>query len=274
VGNVIYKFNREMLRGQKLHIGSGGMRQKYATHWHSYYEILCYHNCVGTSVLNGETYPITESCLFMLTPKDFHSLEMESLPGTKSYVISFSEQMISDSIFSEVAKGPLYIQKLPEGMIEQIEHLHRSFYRCYPHRTEHLYHLFNSMLIEILAHGSRLSQTTADINPMIRESISVMLADPGGEYSLADFSQRFNISSTYFSRMFHENAGISFKQYQTLLQVEYAKRLLEESKLPIIDVGNECGFHTPSQFIRSFKQLTGLTPSAYRTANIQEEKNK
>lgn len=269
MSGVIYKFNRDMLRGQKLHVQKGYTAHNYSKHWHSYYEIVCYRGFQGSSVLNGEVYPVTESCLFFLTPKDFHSLQMTGKPGAVNYIISFSEQMISDTIFSEVTEGPVYIKQLPDWLANQIEHLHRTCLRKSPHRSEQLYHLFNGMLIDILEQGSSLSHTTADINPIIRESISLMLADPAGDFSLAGFSQRFNVSTTYFSRLFHEIAGIAFKQYLTMLRVEHAKRLLEEKKLPIIDVGSECGFNTPSQFIRAFKQTTGMTPSEYRTVALQ-----
>lgn len=264
MSSVIYKFDRDMLRGQKLRIQKGYSAHNYSKHWHSYYEIVYYRGFDGSSVLNGETYPVTESCLFLLTPKDFHSLQMVGRPGAVNYIISFSEQMISDAIFNEVTKGPVHIEQVPEWLANQIEHLNRTLLRKSPYQADHLYHLFNGMLMDVLEQGSSLSHTAADIHPMIRESISLMLADPAGEFSLGDFSDRFNVSTTYFSRLFHENAGIAFKQYLTMLRVEHAKRLLEEKKLPIIDVGSECGFNTPSQFIRAFKQITGLTPSSYR----------
>lgn len=264
MSQIIYKFNQDMLKGQTLHIGKNCHAQNYDKHWHSYYEILCYQNCIGHSELNGQTYPITESCLFLLTPKDFHSLQVKGLTGADSFVISFSAQMIDDSLFAEVTKGPVYIAQLPQWIAQLVNELHRAYKKRSAHREDLLYHLFNSLLIEILEHGSSLSHIAADIHPMIRDSISIMLSEPTQPYSLADFSARFNVSTTYFSRLFHENAGISFKQYQSFLRIEHAKRLLEEKNLPIIDVGGECGFNTPSQFIRAFKQLTGMTPSVYR----------
>ena len=50
-----------------------------------------------------------------------------------------------------------------------------------------------------------------------------------------------------------------------------AKSLLEEDELPIIDIGYECGFNTPSQFIRAFKKTVEKTPSEYR---IQKRNSK
>lgn len=270
MSEIIYKYKRDMLKGQKLCVDRMRHGQSFEKHWHSYYEIIYYRNYRGHWILNGETYPVTGNCLFLLTPKDFHEILVESTPDSESYVISFSEQILDDAVFGEVTRGPIYIPQLPEWVCQQIERLYKTFTGQSSHRADYLYHLFNCILIELLEHGSSLSQTAPDINPIIRQSISIMLSNPAEPHSLADFSRRFNVSTTYFSRLFHENAGISFKQYLTVLRIEYAKRLLEEKKLPIIDVGCECGFNTPSQFIRAFKQLTGMTPSAYRAAVLQE----
>lgn len=270
MSEVIYKFKRGVLRGQKLHVNRDRHQRSYPKHWHSYYELIYYRDCTGRCILNGKPYPITENSLFLLTPKDFHEIIMEDQYGPESFVISFSEQIIDNSVFSKISSGPIYVQKLPEWTGQQIQRLHKLFTGRSENRQDYLYHLFNCILIELLELNSGLAHGAGDISPMIRESISLMLCDPGGQYSLELFSKRFNVGTTYFSRLFHASTGVTFKAYLSDLRIEYAKRLLEEKTLPIIDVGCECGYNTPSQFIRSFKQHTGMTPSAYRTQALRE----
>ena len=57
--------------------------------------------------------------------------------------------------------------------------------------------------------------------------------------------------------------NIEYK-YVTSIRIDYAKRLLEDGKVSVLEARLECGFHTPSQFIRMFMELTGETPSGYR----------
>lgn len=266
MSEVIYKYKNNMLAEKKLRVQWHCDHDSYPKHWHSYYEITYYRNCYGRCILNGKSYPIEGSCIFLLTPKDFHEIILEDSTGSEYFVLSFNEQIIDDVVFFKVTKGPFYIRQFPERSGKQVEYLYEIFCGQSEYRSGYLYHLFNCVLIDILELGSRLSHAEVDISPMIQESISMMLSDPAAQFTLETFSQKFNVGTTYFSRLFRKSTGIGFKQYLTILRIGYAKRLLEEKKLPIIDVGCECGFNTPSQFVRAFKQLTGMTPSAYRTA--------
>ena len=264
MGEAVYKFNRDMLQGKKLHMRHKQVRTSYSKHWHNYYEIIYYRNCSGNCVLNGQSYAVTDNCLFLLTPKDFHEIHTEDKPDAQSYILSFSEQLMDDAIFGRIARGPIYIPALPPLTGQMIQQLYALFSQEQPAEDAHLYHLFNCILFDILQHGSSLSGRAKDIHPIIQESISKILSDPTAPYTLDSLAREFHINPTYYSHLFHSNTGISFKQYLTMLRIEYGKRLLEERDLSIIEVGCECGFNTPSQFIRAFKQLTGMTPSAYR----------
>ncbi len=153
---------------------------------------------------------------------------------------------------------------LPPFLAGQIEELYTVFSGKSAFRDRYLHHLLNCILIRILEQGQHLSPAAKDIHPIVRESIAYMLANPSASISLRTFAEKFGITESYFSHLFHENAGVSFKQYLTSLRMECAKRLLSEGELSVIDVGFECGFVSPSQFSRSFKMHTGMTPSAYR----------
>ena len=255
--NAILKFDRDFLMGQPLRVEHKYGNTSYRKHWHS-------HNCSGVCILNAERYQLTDHCLFLLTPKDFHEIITDRRPEANSYIISFNEQSIDDSIFSAINDGPFFLPELPEETAALIRLLHSGFAENQKNRSQYLQHLLNCILIHVLDKGNRLSLGKQDIPPMIRDSISIMLQAPGEEHSLSRFAQIFGVSSSYFSYLFHQSTGISFKQYLTVLRMEYAKRLLEERNMSILDVGCECGYRTPSQFIRSFKAFTGMTPSAYR----------
>ncbi|MBQ8894289.1 MAG: AraC family transcriptional regulator [Clostridia bacterium] len=271
MSGIIYKFERNMLFGETIHIKKKEDRTWFKMHWHNYYEIIYFRDCAGYCVLNGERFDLSERCLFLLTPKDFHEIVTEDRKNAVSFIISFSEQIVDKKILNALTAGPFVLHGVQNPLEQQIEELYEVFRGKDAYRERYLMHLFNCILINILENGKFIATIPRDINPIVRESISLMLLDPAKDFTLDFFAQKFKITKTYFSRLFHESIGVSFKRYLTDLRMEYAKRLLEEDELPIIDVGYECGFNTPSQFVRAFKKTVGKTPSEYR---IQKRNSK
>lgn len=262
--NTIYKFERNMLHDEHLAVSKREYHTCFKKHWHNYYEIIFYENCTGFCILNGEKFPITENCLFLLTPKDFHEIKTEDKPDSYSVIISFSEQIVDKKLLDTLTASPIVLYEIQDLLFTQIEELFKIYKKDSPYRELHLKHIFNDILIRIIEKGQPIANISSDIHLVIRDSIAYMLTHPTENITLETLSERYGISKTYFSHLFHDNTGVSFKQYLLTLRIEYAKRMLEDNELSIIDVAFECGFHTPSQFNRTFKKMTGMTPSEYR----------
>ena len=81
---------------------------------------------------------------------------------------------------------------------------------------------------------------------------------------LADLAQLLNMSPFHFSRLFKQSIGITPHQYLSQQRVERAKELLRKSDRLITDIAFECGFSSHSHLSKQFRQITGITPKAYR----------
>ena len=81
---------------------------------------------------------------------------------------------------------------------------------------------------------------------------------------LADLAQLLDMSQFHFSRLFKQSIGTSPHQYLSQQRVERAKQLLKQTDKLIIDIALECGFSSHSHLSKQFRQLTGMTPKAYR----------
>ncbi len=84
------------------------------------------------------------------------------------------------------------------------------------------------------------------------------------DIKLADLAQLLNMSPFHFGRMFKQSVGVSPHQYVIQQRVERAKCLLKQGDRAIIDIALDCGFSSHSHLTKQFRQLTGVTPTAFR----------
>lgn len=81
---------------------------------------------------------------------------------------------------------------------------------------------------------------------------------------LADLAELIGMSQFHFSHLFKQAIGTSPHQYLIQQRIERAKLLLRQSDRLITDIAIECGFNSHSHLSKTFRQLTGITPKAYR----------
>lgn len=85
------------------------------------------------------------------------------------------------------------------------------------------------------------------------------------DIKLVDLAALLDMSQFHFSRLFKQSIGTTPYQYLMQQRIERAKQLLRQTDRPIIDIAFQCGFNSHSHLSKQFRQLTGMTPKAYRT---------
>ena len=84
--------------------------------------------------------------------------------------------------------------------------------------------------------------------------------------SLDEAARAVNASTRHFCKVFKAATGLTFTDYLARVRVEKAKNLLQNPHLRVSEVAFETGFESISQFNRSFKRITGLAPTQFRTS--------
>jgi len=100
----------------------------------------------------------------------------------------------------------------------------------------------------------------------LRQVLDYIDAHLDQEIKLTDLARLIEMSQYHFSRLFKQSLGVSPYQYLLQQRVECAKQLLKNTDRLITDVAFACGFNSHSHLSKQFKQLTGMTPKAYRSS--------
>ncbi len=77
------------------------------------------------------------------------------------------------------------------------------------------------------------------------------------------------MSESHFIRKFKDSFGISPKQYIIKRRIERAELQLLLHQDSVKDIAHSVGFDDISLFVKTFKKMTGMTPSEYRLKNRQ-----
>ena len=68
----------------------------------------------------------------------------------------------------------------------------------------------------------------------------------------------------YLFRVFKQKTGKTIMEYYLSLKIERAKQLLRENELSVKGISELLAFNEPNYFSKTFKRITGLTPTAYK----------
>lgn len=86
---------------------------------------------------------------------------------------------------------------------------------------------------------------------------------PSPTVTLASAAQGIGISRSHLARLLHEKVGTSFQHWLTLKRV-YAAMVLMQAPVTLIQAAHLSGFASYRSFARAFKDVVGVSPSAYR----------
>ena len=89
---------------------------------------------------------------------------------------------------------------------------------------------------------------------------------------ISDLAKMLKLPSHHLSQVLNEGMQTSYYDLINGYRIELAKKKLKEEKYrhySILAIGMECGFANKTTFNRTFKKITGMTPSEYIGANSE-----
>ncbi|WP_420934245.1 DNA-3-methyladenine glycosylase 2 family protein [Alteromonas sp. A081] len=84
---------------------------------------------------------------------------------------------------------------------------------------------------------------------------------------ISHIASRLGISERYANKLLTNAIGLSPKQFQTMQQALFAKQLIQQTTLPLLDVAISCGFSSQRQLQRVVQQYCKTSPSGLRRAS-------
>jgi transcriptional regulator GlxA family with amidase domain len=89
-----------------------------------------------------------------------------------------------------------------------------------------------------------------------------------GDVTLDALAKAAGVSSRHLERLFREILNTTPKRYTSDAKLMFARRMLLQSDLKIVEVAEAANFSSPSYFCQSYSKRFGLPPSAERKKRI------
>lgn len=124
--------------------------------------------------------------------------------------------------------------------------------------------------VEYLTPGQRepAGDSTRDI---IRQAAAYIDENYFEDLNLSVLAERFNMESSYFSRLFRQEMGENLIFYITKKRIEKARAYIANPDINLTEVSFMVGYNDYSYFNRVFKKNTGMSPREYRSSVSAQE---
>lgn len=99
----------------------------------------------------------------------------------------------------------------------------------------------------------------------VRSVIDIINRHLSEELTLDELAKAVDLSPNYFSHVFKKTVGISLWDYITSKRIELAMAMLhDQADRNMLDIAADCGFNNSANFNKTFRKITGLTPTQFR----------
>jgi AraC-like DNA-binding protein len=99
-------------------------------------------------------------------------------------------------------------------------------------------------------------------DPRLRDVVALLEADPADRRTLARLGAAVGASERTLSRLFRDEAGMTFAQWRGQFRLHHALVLLARGQ-QVTRIAGACGYASPSAFIEAFRTTFGTTPGEY-----------
>ena len=129
----------------------------------------------------------------------------------------------------------------------------------------------HSRMVLDFAGKMRLLQKNASTSKPVSDCIDYIYAHLTERITIDDLAEHVSLSSSYLSRLFKQELGISVSDYIREKKLERAQNFLRYTDQSFAEIANILAFSSQSHFTQAFKNHTGMTPKKYRDSYRQSD---
>ena len=254
----------------------------FPLHWHDDFELIY---CTAGKIqvtLWGHAYTLCAEDLIVILPHAVHSIEQAGQESGKYFNIMFHPSLFkgseNDLCYAKYVLPFLSDEKSMDYFYPAGSSFNQTVTPCILSLLEHRKDsysshelLIKSNLFLLLHYINQYSTAATNDNcssqlsySRLKNVLYYIQKFYDQEISIQKAAEQCGFSESHFMKLFKKFTGMSFNAYLVNYRLDLAAKQLSETKLKVIDIAENCGFHNQSYFTRAFQKKYRKTPLAYR----------
>lgn len=214
-----------------------------------------------------------------IVPSPLYSCSFIEISFSQEHILYQSFQSSALNIMDTYLNSPadLNLRSLSEKEYTIIRELTDTCLKLSKDTLPHSIFLKQQVISSIVFYLARLYDMS-DIKKRqkVRESSShTVMIEQIRQYIRQNYASHLSLSSlaafvytnpSYLSRIFKAETGTALSSYINEVRIAHARQMLIDTDELMIDIAVACGYNYIPHFNKVFRELTGMTPTAYRKA--------
>lgn len=253
-------------------------------HWHPFVEILVSLADGNEITINFTRYSMDKNDIVILYPGDLHSILQQE--DSSILIIQFSNELLS--IMGELSSNMALFGRCPvlkydpfraadDRRLLILKELVELYFTEKPFREVEMYALLLNFFTQVGEYcmaqapekAPEVVKTSSDMTKKMAEACLFIAQNCTQPLTLEDVADFMGISKSHFAHLFKQYTNTTFVDFLTEERIKRAQTLFHDPNKHIIDIAFDSGFSSISSFNRSFKKITGLSPSQFRETMIE-----
>lgn len=260
---ITYIINEHETAGFKLKESLYPANSRMPEHFHDLASISFVLQGAYTETYGQKSRFRETSTIVFHPPQEKHAVNFEN---TKVHILNIA---VGDERYRQISEYSSALSHPNSFQSDETAYLVNRIYQEFTKQDSFSSLAIEGLILEVLAaslrsggHASKGTQQKAsrwmkEVNDFLHENFSEPL-------TLEEIAAIAGVHSGHLSRVFRERFNCTVGEYLRKLRLEFARRQISASNLPLNEIALSAGFSDQSHLTRIFKSNLGVTPAAYR----------
>jgi AraC-like DNA-binding protein/mannose-6-phosphate isomerase-like protein (cupin superfamily) len=233
----------------------------FDTHSHPYFELIFFIEGKANIDAGAETVNVLGFDAVIYPPGLLHAEHLEL--GRRQEIICFWVDTGPTPVFEHAIK----LMDERGTLRELFEMVYTEFTANRPYAAELISSYLQAVFLQVRQH---FTEPSRESNSFVERCLGYIHENYAHDFGIEALAATVSVSPSYLFRLFKKKMQLTPMHYRNVVRIDKAKLLLADRALTVDAVAERVGFDDSKYFARVFKNLAGMSPSAYRRANVAD----